>query len=124
MSVGRETVGELLKIISELKAGQILEIADFITEGMMCAVPQDEENPAKSWARRLTHDDGFIDFVKSVQEVDRIIRAVILNPGAWTLPPGEVRLKLELVTSDPRGQTRTGMIRVSKKSIEVGRVQG
>lgn len=122
--IGRETAGELLEIMSELGAAQILEVVDSIAEGSACAVPQDEEDPAKSRARQLTHDDGFIDFTKSAQEVDRIIRAVTPNPGAWTLLPGGVRLKLGPVTPDPQGQAGPGVIRASKKSVEVGCAQG
>lgn len=124
LRIGRETSGELLETMAGLGAAQVLDVVDSIEAGTAIAVPQDEEDPRKTRARQLSHDDGFIDFTAGADEVDRRVRALTPNPGAWTLLPTGARLKLDAVTPLPHGQAGPGRIRASKTRVEVGCGEG
>lgn len=124
VEIGRETSGELLERMAELGAAQVLGVVDAIGDGTAVALPQDEDDPRASKARRLSHADGFVDFSETADGVDRRIRAVTPNPGAWTLLPGGARLKLETVEPLPDAEAGPGEIRVSKKTVELGCASG
>ncbi len=119
VEIGRETAGELLARMAELGAPQVLSVVDAIAAGDAVAVPQDEDDPRMTKARQLSHEDGFVDFAETAAEVDRRIRAVDPNPGAWTLLPDGRRLKLgalEPVEED----LPIGVVAATKKEVLVG----
>lgn len=125
VTIGHETAGELLEKMAELGAGQVIGVVDEIEAGTARAIAQDEADPRASHARRLSHEDGFIDFTLSADEVDRRIRAVTPNPGAWTMLPDGKRMRLSTVEVCDDSQTlEAGSLRISKRSVDVGCSQG
>ena len=83
---GRETTPELQRRLAQLAAdevpGELVRWAD----GDLSAIPQDEHaaTPAPSFRR----DDGWIDWRRPAQVIDRQVRALQPWPGAWTTLDG------------------------------------
>lgn len=125
VTIGHETAGELLERMADLGSRQVVDVVDAIEAGTAHAIAQDEDDPRASHARRLSHEDGFIDFTLSADEVDRRIRAVTPNPGAWTTLPDGKRMKLGAVElCDDSHPLEAGGLRISKRSVDVGCSQG
>lgn len=123
VEIGHETAGQLLDRMAELGVGQILEVVDAIGAGSAVAVPQDEGGDLVH-ARRLSVQDGFIDFLSSAAEVDRRIRALSPNPGAWTVLPDGKRLKLGAVTVSDEDGLEPGAVEAGKRCVRVGCARG
>ncbi|MCF2710188.1 MAG: methionyl-tRNA formyltransferase [Schaalia hyovaginalis] len=119
VDIGHETAGQLLDRMAELGVGQVLEVVDAIEAGSAVAVPQDE-GEGLIRARRLSVQDGFIDFLSSAAEVDRRIRALSPNPGAWTVLPDGKRLKLGAVTVSDEDGPEPGIVEAAKRCVRVG----
>ena len=123
VEIGHETAGQLLDRMAELGVGQILEVVNGIGAGSAVAVPQDEGGDLVH-ARRLSVQDGFIDFLSSAAEVDRRIRALSPNPGAWTVLPDGKRLKLGAVTVSDEDGLEPGTVEAGKRCVRVGCARG
>ena len=93
---GTETSGQLLEELAESGAVQVCQVARELAAGTALSKAQPETGV--TIAPRLDKRDGFVDFSTSAREVDRIIRSVTPNPGAWTRLPGGAVLKLGPVT--------------------------
>lgn len=119
VEIGHETAGQLLDRMAELGVGQVLEVVDAIEAGSAVAVPQDEGGDLVH-ARRLSVQDGFIDFLSSAVEVDRRIRALSPNPGAWTVLPDGKRLKLGAVAVSDEEGPEAGAVEAGKRCVRVG----
>lgn len=94
---GAETAGELLHRLSLLGADQVLEVVNDIERGREAAKPQSAIGI--TLAPRLVKADAFVDFEKDSQQIDRLVRSVTPNPGAWTTLPNGSVLKLGPVTN-------------------------
>lgn len=120
--IGHETAGELLGRMSRLGAAQVVDVVDALGAGTAVAVAQDE-GPGGSlvtYARRLGHEDGCVDFTEGAAAVDRRIRGTTPNPGAWTVLPDGRRLKLGAVEVTATPSPAPGLVRVGRRSVEVG----
>ncbi|WP_026424370.1 methionyl-tRNA formyltransferase [Actinokineospora inagensis] len=113
-----DTAGALLDRLAESGAGLLLSTVDGIADGALTAVEQPADGV--SHAAKITVDDARVDLGLPGLAVDRLIRAVTPDPGAWTDFRGE-RLKLGPVT---RAETDTalapGEILVERKRVVVG----
>ncbi|WP_018686171.1 methionyl-tRNA formyltransferase [Actinokineospora enzanensis] len=113
-----DTAGALLDRLAEAGAGLLASTVDGIEDGALTAVPQPEDGV--SYAPKITVEDAGIDFTQPGQAVDRRVRAVTPDPGAWVPFRGE-RLKLGPVT---RAESDTalapGEILVERKRVLVG----
>ena len=71
-------------------------------------------------APKITVDEARVRWDLPAHVVERRIRAVTPNPGAWTLI-GDLRIKLGPVTVDASGPAcRPGAIRVDRNGVRVG----
>ncbi|QWW18693.1 methionyl-tRNA formyltransferase [Schaalia sp. 19OD2882] len=121
--IGREDAGELLSRMSREGATQVLDVVEDLEQGTALAVAQDPFAEVTR-ARMLTHEDGFIDFTEDADHVDRVIRSVTPNPGAWTRLPDGRRMKLRAVTPLAQDTPGPGLLLVSKNDVLVGCAQG
>ncbi|SDN71396.1 methionyl-tRNA formyltransferase [Allokutzneria albata] len=116
----RDTAGELLERLSVSGAELLLSTMDGIEDGTLVAVDQPAEGV--SLAPKVTVDDARVDFTAPAVAVDRLVRGVTPEPGAWTLFRGE-RLKLAPVLP-VSGEDATGLapgeLRVEKRRVLVG----
>ena len=90
-----DTAGELLERLSVAGAELLEATMDGIAEQKLTAVPQPAEGV--SVAPKVTVDDARIRWDLPAHVVDRRIRAVTPNPGAWTMI-GDLRVKVGPVT--------------------------
>ncbi|TFV58919.1 methionyl-tRNA formyltransferase [Mycobacterium sp. PS03-16] len=113
-----DTAGDLLGRLADSGAVLLERTIDGIADGTLTAVPQPAEGVTV--APKITVEEARIRWELPAQIVDRRIRAVTPNPGAWTLI-GDLRVKVgpvtvEAVTNPPA----PGEIRVDKDGVRIG----
>jgi methionyl-tRNA formyltransferase len=116
-----DTAGELLQRLSLSGAALLESTLDRIAEGSLVPVPQPEDGV--SVAPKITVDEARVRWEMPAQAVERRVRAMTPNPGAWTLIDG-LRLKIGPVTVDEKAdstdQLRPGQLRVNRHGVRVG----
>lgn len=112
-----DTAGDLLERLAHSGAGLLESTMDGIADGALTAVPQPAEG--MSVAPKVTVEDARVRWDLPAHVVDRRIRAVTPNPGAWT-EIGELRVKLGPVVPVDAEPLAPGMIRAQKSSVLVG----
>jgi methionyl-tRNA formyltransferase len=115
----RDTAGELLDRLAESGAALLLSTLDGVQAGTLRAEPQPEVDGV-SYAGKVAVEDAHVDFTAPALAVDRLVRAVTPEPGAWAEFRGE-RLKLGPVVpvadADP---LKAGELRVERRRVLVG----
>ncbi|GAA0515162.1 methionyl-tRNA formyltransferase [Saccharopolyspora subtropica] len=111
-----DTAGDLLGRLAVSGADLLVATLDGIEDGTLRA----EEQPAEgvSHAPKVTVEDAKVDFTAPATAVDRLIRSVTPDPGAWALLRGE-RFKLGPVTVVD-DELPPGEIRVERRRVLVG----
>lgn len=94
-----DTSGSLLERLAASGAELLQRTLDGVENGSVSAVPQSGQ---VSMAPKLTIDDGRIDWNQPAVAVDRRIRGVTPEPGAWTMLHNE-RFKLGPVAMEDGG---------------------
>ena len=113
-----DTAGELLERLSVAGAELLEATMDGIAEQKLTAVPQPAEGV--SVAPKVTVDHARIRWDLPAHVVDRRIRAVTPNPGAWTMI-GDLRVKVGPVTVPEQApELEPGRMQVSKRHVWVG----
>jgi methionyl-tRNA formyltransferase len=112
-----DTAGALLGRLAESGADLLLSTMDGIADGSLIAVEQSTEG--LSYAPKVTVDDARVSFADPASAVDRQIRAVTPEPGAWAEFRGE-RFKLGPVTVVDEPGPQPGEIVVERKRVLVG----
>ena len=114
-----DTAGDLLERLS-ISGGALLETTlDGIADGSLDLVPQPSDGTTV--APKITVEQARVRWDLPAHVVERRIRAVTPNPGAWTLI-GDLRVKLGPVTvpADPPETLPPGVIRVDRDGVRVG----
>ncbi|MEV0054217.1 methionyl-tRNA formyltransferase [Saccharopolyspora shandongensis] len=111
-----DTAGELLDRLAVSGAGLLAATLDGIEDDTLRA----EEQPGDgiSYAPKVTVEDAKVDFAAPAAAVDRLIRSVTPDPGAWALLRDE-RFKLGPV-SVVEDELPPGEIRVERRRVLVG----
>ena len=112
-----DTAGELLGRLSVSGAVLLETTLDGIADGRLTPVPQPPDGITV--APKVTVDDARVRWDLPAHVVERRIRAVTPNPGAWTLV-GDTRIKLGPVTVDTSDPLPPGAIRVDRSGVRVG----
>ncbi len=112
-----DTAGELLGRLAESGAKLLESTMDGIADGTLRAVEQPGEG--LSYAAKVTVEDARVSFADPAAAVDRQIRAVTPEPGAWAEFRGE-RLKLGPVTVVDEPGPPPGELVVERKRVLVG----
>ncbi|WP_410654872.1 methionyl-tRNA formyltransferase [Amycolatopsis sp. lyj-112] len=112
-----DTAGELLGRLSESGAKLLVSTMDGIADGTLRAVEQTGDGV--SYAPKVTVEDARVSFADPGSAVDRQIRAVSPEPGAWAEFRGE-RLKLGPVTVVDEPGPPPGELVVERKRVLVG----
>ena len=113
---GTDTSGELLERLSISGAGLLAATLDGIEDGSLQPRPQPDDGV--SLAPKVTVDDARVRWADPARAVDRLVRSVTPEPGAWALL-GEERFKLGPVTVTDE-QLPAGEIRPEKRRVLVG----
>jgi methionyl-tRNA formyltransferase len=83
-----DTTGALLDRLAEGGARLVLATLGSIDSGQ--AVPIAQEGDGVSYAPKISREQARVDWGRSARLVDRHVRAMTPEPGAWTLLDGEV----------------------------------
>ncbi|MEB3034789.1 methionyl-tRNA formyltransferase [[Mycobacterium] nativiensis] len=117
-----DTAGELLGRLAVSGAELLAATIDGIADGALTAVPQARDGV--SYAPKISVDDARVRWDLPAAVIDRRIRAVTPNPGAWT-QIGDLRVKLgpidlvALAGDGPEGLS-PGDIHVDRRHVWVG----
>jgi methionyl-tRNA formyltransferase len=121
-SIGpRDTAGDLLGRLARSGAELLLATLDGIEDGLLRPVPQPAEGV--SYAPKVTVADAEVDWRAPATAVDRLIRSVTPEPGAWTTFRAE-RLGLGPAHPVEQGGLLSGELRVEKRRVLVGAATG
>jgi len=113
-----DTAGDLLERLSISGAALLETTLDGIADGSLTAVPQPADGVTV--APKVTVEDARVRWDLPAHAVDRRIRAVTPNPGAWTMI-GDLRVKVGPVTVEETSNSLApGAIRIEKKGVHVG----
>ena len=113
-----DTAGVLLERLAVSGAALLETTLDGIADGSLTAVPQPADGVTV--APKITVEEARVRWDLPAHVVDRRIRAVTPNPGAWTLI-GDLRVKVGPVTvEDTPDSLAPGAIRVERKAVYVG----
>ncbi len=114
---GTDTAGGLLGRLAESGAKLLLSTMDGLADGTVVAVEQPSEG--LSYAPKVTVEDARVSFADPASAVDRQIRAVTPEPGAWAEFRGE-RFKLGPVTVLDEPGPPPGELVIERKRVLVG----
>jgi methionyl-tRNA formyltransferase len=113
-----DTAGDLLERLAVSGAALLDTTLDGIADGTLTPVPQPADGVTV--APKITVDGARVRWDLPAHVVERRIRAVTPNPGAWTMI-GDLRVKLGPVTVDETANTLApGMIRTERDGVRVG----
>lgn len=114
-----DTAGELLDRLSVSGAALLSTTLDGIADATLTPQPQPSEGV--SIAPKITVEEARVRWDLPAHVVERRIRSVTPNPGAWTLI-GDLRVKLGPVRVDPDvpEALAPGVIHVDRKNVWVG----
>ena len=113
-----DTAGDLLERLAVSGAALLETTLDGIADDSLTAVPQPADGVTV--APKITVESARVRWDLPAQVVERRIRAVTPNPGAWTMI-GDLRVKVGPVTVDKSSNSLApGAIRVERKGVHVG----
>lgn len=112
-----DTAGDLLDRLAGSGAELLEATLDGIASGAVTAIPQPAEGI--SLAPKITVEQARVRWNLPAHVIERRIRAVTPNPGAWTMM-GDMRLKLGAVTIDGHESLPAGVLAVDRTGVWVG----
>jgi methionyl-tRNA formyltransferase len=113
-----DTAGDLLERLAVSGAALLDTTLDGIAEGSLTPTAQPADGVTV--ASKITVAEARVRWDLPAHVVDRRIRAVTPNPGAWTMI-GDLRVKVGPVAIDETGDALApGLIRVSRDSVHIG----
>ncbi|BBZ23320.1 methionyl-tRNA formyltransferase [Mycolicibacter hiberniae] len=117
-----DTAEQLLARLAVSGAELLAATLDGIEDGALQAVPQPRDGV--SYAPKISVEDARVQWELPAAVIERRIRAVTPNPGAWTMI-GDLRVKVGPVTiaestDDGRSELAPGHIHAGRRDIWVG----
>jgi methionyl-tRNA formyltransferase len=113
-----DTAGDLLERLAVSGAALLSATLDGIADGTLTPRPQPADGV--SMAPKITVDGARVRWELPAPVVERRIRAVTPNPGAWTLI-GDLRIKIGPVRIDPAPiPLPPGVIHADRKNVWIG----
>lgn len=112
-----DTAGDLLTRLAGAGSGLLVATLDGIADGTIEARPQPADGV--SYAGKVTVDDARIDWSLPASALDRVIRSLTPDPGAWTESPWG-RLVLGPVRPAGTAGLAPGELQAGKREVLVG----
>jgi methionyl-tRNA formyltransferase len=103
-----DTGGALHDHIAAITPGALHEAVALLEAGNAPRIPQD--GTQATYAKKLTRDDGLIDWTQPCDTVSRLVRAMNPWPGAFTWLPDARKLKIHSATPEPLRNGTPGQI--------------
>ena len=119
-----DTAGDLLGRLARSGAALLAATIDGIADGTL--VPRPQPADGVSHAPKVAVADAQVDWAAPTAAVDRLVRSVTPDPGAWTTFRGE-RLGLgPVLPADPAGagELKPGELHVEKRRVLAGTASG
>ena len=114
----RDTSGDLLGRLAVAGADLLVQTVDGLEAGLVVGRPQPVDGV--SLAPKVRAEDARVDWATPAMHVDRLVRAVTPNPGAWTTLRGD-RLGLGPVVPRPDlDPLPAGELLVTRSQVVVG----
>ena len=110
-----DTSGDLLHRLSLSGAALLVQTLDAIESG---AQPQPQPAAEVSYASKINVEDAMINWDRTADELDRLIRGSAPSPGAWTTFRGE-RFKINSARI-AANNLPPGALEITKRSVQVG----
>ncbi len=112
------TGGQLHDILADMGAALLVKTLSLIEEGRAVYRPQDENKA--TYAGLISKKDGKIDFTRSPEEVERMIRAYDPWPGSFCFMGDEtIKIWKAHVIDRPAQRPSGEILAVSEKGIEI-----
>jgi methionyl-tRNA formyltransferase len=115
-----DTTGALTERLAAVGAPLLVRTLEGIAAGTLAPVAQDET--AATYARKLTKEDGRIDWSRPAQELARAVRGLSPWPGAFTSWRGGL-LKIHRARPAP-GEMRPGALQLVHGRVTAGTGSG
>lgn len=112
-----DTAGDLLERLAVSGAGLLEATMDGIADGSLTPVRQPADGV--TFAPKITVEEARVRWELPAHAVDRRIRAVTPNPGAWTMI-GDTRFKVGPVRPDDSKVLHAGALEVGRQDVWVG----
>ncbi|MGK2903495.1 MAG: methionyl-tRNA formyltransferase [Mycobacterium sp.] len=112
-----DTAGDLLGRLAVSGAGLLEITMDGIADGSLAPVPQPADGVTV--APKITVEEARVRWELAAHVVDRKIRAVTPNPGAWTMI-GDMRVKVGPVRPDEAKVLAVGEFEVGRRDVWIG----
>ncbi|WP_395726443.1 methionyl-tRNA formyltransferase [Nakamurella sp.] len=112
-----DTAGDLLTRLAIEGSRLLVATLDGLADGAIEARPQPAEGV--SYAGKVGVDDARVDWTCPASALDRLIRSLTPDPGAWTDSPWG-RLVLGPVRPTDTGGLRPGQLQAGKRDVLVG----
>jgi methionyl-tRNA formyltransferase len=113
-----DTAGDLLNRLADSGAALLEATLDGVGQGAITPVPQPADGI--TMAPKFTVEQARVRWELPAHLIDRQIRSVTPNPGAWTMI-GDMRVKIGPVTVDTAGESLdAGVVAVERKRVRVG----
>lgn len=80
--------------------------------------PQEQDHSQATFCKTMSRDDGKIDWNKSAEEIERMVRAYTPWPGTWTEYEGK-RLKIHKVAIGPKTENEPGAFFGAERAMYV-----
>lgn len=116
--IGKKTTAELHDELSVMGADLLITSLPYIEKGINGKTKQDDSKA--TYAPMIFKQDGLVDFNKSPEEIERLIRGLNSWPGAYTIYRGEPMKLWQAEASDEIANKPNGTILgVSNQGIKV-----
>lgn len=112
-----DTAGLLLDRLATAGARLLVSTLDGVEDGVLAPVPQPTDGVTH--APKVTADDARVDFTVPAFAVDRQVRSVTPEPGAWTTFRDD-RIKLGPVADSGENGLAPGQLRVGRREVLAG----
>ncbi|HEU5472801.1 MAG TPA: methionyl-tRNA formyltransferase [Actinophytocola sp.] len=116
-----DTAGDLLDRLADAGADLLLSTVDGVEGGLL--EPKEQIPDGASYAPKVTVEDARVDFALPALAVDRLVRAMTPDPGAWAGFRDE-RIKLGPVAQADAERLGPGELRVERRQVLVGTATG
>jgi len=103
---GTETTQSLGKELSEAAAEKIPQMIEDYVEGNI--TPQAQDHSKATYSKIIKKEDGKIDWSKSAEEIERMVRAYTPWPSAYTFWNGKMLKILEAEVSNQNSSGKKG----------------
>ena len=116
VAIGRKTSGELNELLSRLGADLMVRALAGLERGQLGEQKQSEAGV--TYAKKITKEEGRIDWSKSATELDCLIRGLSPTPGAFSEVKGE---RLKILYAEPvSGKGAAGEVIADNLTIACG----